>query len=64
MRKYKCIIFDYDGVLVDSLLGVRAAKTGGFDVFGFTAHDYNNELRADATHTFSSMNLLLSIIKS
>lgn len=41
-----------------------AAKTRGFDVFGFIAHNYNNELKAEATHTFSSMNSLLSIIQS
>ena len=49
-------------VVEDSLSGVRAAKAGGFDVFGFTAHDYNNELKAEATHTFNNMNMLLSMI--
>jgi HAD superfamily hydrolase (TIGR01509 family) len=49
-------------VIEDSLSGVRAAKKGGFDVFGFTAHDYNNELKNEATKTFNSMDLLLEMI--
>lgn len=49
-------------VIEDSLSGVRAAKAGGFDVFGFTAHDYNNELEKEATRTFSSMDELLGMI--
>ncbi len=49
-------------VIEDSLSGVRAAKSGGFDVFGFTAHDYNNELEAEATKTFDSMQELLKIV--
>ncbi|WMI69661.1 HAD family phosphatase [Mangrovimonas sp. YM274] len=42
-------------VIEDSLTGVTAARAGGFDVFGFVAHDYNNELPAVATHTFQHM---------
>ncbi|MEN3323033.1 HAD family hydrolase [Mariniflexile soesokkakense] len=49
-------------VIEDSLSGVKAAKSGGFDVFGFTAHDYNNELEAEATKTFNSMDELLKIM--
>ena len=49
-------------VIEDSLLGVEAAKRGGFDVFGFTAHDYKNELQKEATLTFKKMNSLLSLI--
>lgn len=49
-------------VVEDSLSGVKAAKAGGFDVFGFTAHDYNNELESEATKTFASMDLLLDMI--
>ncbi len=49
-------------VIEDSLSGVRAAKNGGFDVFGFTAYDYNNELENEATKTFNSMDLLLELI--
>ncbi|MEP5338446.1 MAG: HAD family hydrolase [Algibacter sp.] len=49
-------------VVEDSLSGVRAAKAGGFDVFGFVAHDYNNELKEEATNTFNTMNSLLSMI--
>ena len=49
-------------VIEDSLLGIEAAKRGGFDVFGFTAHDYKNELQKEATLTFKNMNSLLSLI--
>lgn len=49
-------------VIEDSLTGIQAAKAGGFDVFGFTAHDYNNELVAEATTTFNSMEKLLELI--
>ncbi len=49
-------------VIEDSLSGVNAAKNGGFDVFGFTAHDYNNELKTEATKTFEDMSLLLKMI--
>lgn len=49
-------------VIEDSLLGVEAAKRGGFDVFGFTAHDYKNELHNEATLTFNHMNKLLYLI--
>lgn len=49
-------------VIEDSLTGIQAAKAGGFDVFGFTAHDYNNELEAEATTTFNSMEKLLELI--
>ena len=49
-------------VVEDSLSGVKAAKTGGFNVFGFTAHDYNNELKSEATKTFNCMSELLGLI--
>lgn len=49
-------------VIEDSLSGVKAAKAGGFDVFGFTAHDYNNELQPEATTTFNNMNKLLKML--
>ena len=49
-------------VIEDSLSGVNAAKNGGFDVFGFIAHDYNIELEAEATKTFDSMGKLLKMI--
>lgn len=39
-------------VIEDSLVGVNAAIKGGFDVFGFTAHDYKDELKEKATKTF------------
>lgn len=42
-------------VVEDSITGVRAAKNGGFDVIGYTAHDYNNELTSEATYAFDSM---------
>ena len=31
-------------------------------IFGYTAHDYNNELKAEATNTFKTMDSLLSMI--
>ena len=42
-------------VIEDSITGVRAAKNGGFDVIGYTAHDYNNELQSEATFSFNAM---------
>ncbi|WP_296385977.1 HAD family hydrolase [Winogradskyella sp.] len=42
-------------VIEDSIIGVNAAINGGFDVFGFSAHDYNDELQENATKTFDSM---------
>ncbi len=39
-------------VIEDSLIGVQAAKNGGFDVVGYTVHDYNNELKSEATYAF------------
>ena len=49
-------------VVEDSLTGIKAAKAGGFDVFGFSAHDYNNELETEATLTFDDMDLLLELL--
>ncbi|MDG1728725.1 MAG: HAD family hydrolase [Algibacter sp.] len=49
-------------VVEDSIYGVRAAKSGGFDVFGYTEHDYNNELEQEATKTFNSMDKLLGML--
>ena len=49
-------------VIEDSVSGVKAAKFGGFDVYGYTEHDYNNELEALATKTFDSMNVLLGML--
>ena len=49
-------------VIEDSRLGVLAAKNGGFDVFGYTEHDYNNELKGICTKTFNNMNELLKMI--
>ena len=46
-------------VIEDSVIGVNAALKGGFDVFGYTAHDFNNELEGLATRTFNDMNMLL-----
>ncbi len=42
-------------VIEDTPIGVDAAIKGGFDVFGFTTHDYNDELKEKATKTFDSM---------
>ncbi|KAA5828090.1 HAD family hydrolase [Algibacter amylolyticus] len=49
-------------VVEDSLSGVRAANTGGFDVFGYTEHDYGNALSKEATKTFNSMDKLLKML--
>jgi len=49
-------------VIEDSLIGVEAAINGGFDVYGFTAHDYKRELEAKATKTFNHMNELVPLI--
>jgi len=42
-------------VIEDSYIGVNAAINGGFDVYGFTAHDYLAELQKNATKTFDSI---------
>jgi len=49
-------------IIEDSLIGVEAALNGGFDVFGYTAHDYNDELRKMATKTFSEMLILPELL--
>ena len=49
-------------VVEDSVSGVKAALAGGFHVFGYTEHDYNNELQGLATKTFNSMPELLNMI--
>jgi len=49
-------------VIEDSISGIRAAKTGGFDVYGYTEHDYNNELQSEANTTFDSMDKLLGML--
>lgn len=45
-------------IIEDSSIGVKAALDGGFDVFGYTAHDFKNELQKNATKTFDNMLLL------
>ena len=50
-------------VIEDSLIGIEAALRGGFDVFGFTAHDYKDELHKKATKTFNSMKNLKELLK-
>ncbi len=49
-------------VIEDSLTGVKAAKAGGFNVFGYTAHDYNNELEGIADLVFGDMEDLHKLI--
>lgn len=51
-------------VIEDSPIGVKAAISGGFDVFGFTAHDYRKELKAIATETFDSMEKFPELLKA
>ncbi len=50
-------------VIEDSPIGVNAALEGGFEVFGFTAHDYQNELEGKATRTFDDMLKLQELLK-
>lgn len=50
-------------VIEDSLIGINAALEGGFDVFGYTAHDYRDELPKKATKTFSDMLILPKLIE-
>ncbi len=49
-------------VIEDSPIGIEAAINGGFDVFGFTAHDCKDELQKNATKTFDRMNKLLQLL--
>ena len=49
-------------VIEDSFVGVQAAKNGGFDVFAFTAHDYNDELSQIADKHFDNMLNLPSLL--
>ena len=55
-QPHECVVIE------DSLLGVQGALKGGFDVFGFTAHDTNNELGGLCTKTFDDMNQLLELL--
>jgi HAD superfamily hydrolase (TIGR01509 family) len=50
-------------VIEDSPIGVQGALNGGFDVFGYTAHDYKDELQINATKTFSDMIMLPTLMK-
>ncbi|WP_179020857.1 HAD family hydrolase [Winogradskyella forsetii] len=50
-------------VIEDSLVGVSAAIEGGFDVFGFTGHDYRNELQEKATKTFDNFLNLTELLE-
>lgn len=56
-KKEECLVVE------DSSIGIEAAIRGGFDVFGFTAHDYRGELQKKATNTFYHMNLLPELLK-
>ena len=49
-------------VIEDSITGVKAARNGGFNVIGYTAHDYNNELTSEATYTFDTMDGIRNFI--
>ncbi len=51
-------------VVEDSKLGVQAAINGGFDVFGYTAHDVNNELANLANVVFDKMEDLPKLINN
>lgn len=49
-------------VVEDSMQGVKAALNGGFDVVGYTAHDYRNVLKSKATFTIKHMNELKDLL--
>ncbi|WP_066224368.1 HAD-IA family hydrolase [Formosa haliotis] len=49
-------------VVEDSYSGVSGALAGGFDVFGYTAHDVHNQLKGYPTLEFDNMNQLISLI--
>ena len=49
-------------VVEDTITGVRAARSGGFDVFGFAAHDFKENFQNQATKTFYAMDQLLPMI--
>lgn len=51
-------------VIEDSISGVRAAKAGGFTVFGYTEHDYHQALKHEAHKTFSRMAELLPMLNN
>ncbi|PCJ82530.1 MAG: HAD family hydrolase [Bacteroidetes bacterium] len=50
-------------VIEDSVIGVTAAKNGGFDVFGFAMHNEDENFAKTATKQFYHMDELLSMIK-
>lgn len=49
-------------VIEDTILGVRAAKSGGFDVFGFAELNENDDFTKEATEIFYNMDELLAMI--
>lgn len=49
-------------IIEDSIIGIEAAINGGFDVFGYTAHDYRDELHKKATKTFREMLILPDLL--
>ncbi|MFS4494956.1 HAD family hydrolase [Maribacter sp. 2308TA10-17] len=49
-------------VIEDTPIGVEAAKSGGFDVFGFSAHNTNENFKSKADKIFYSMDELLPMI--
>lgn len=55
-KPHECIVIE------DSVLGVQGALNGGFDVFGYTEHDYNNDLKPLCNKTFNKMSQLLNLL--
>jgi len=49
-------------VIEDTILGVRAAKSGGFDVFGFAERNENDDFTKEATAIFYEMDELLALL--
>ena len=50
-------------VIEDTCIGATAAKKGGFDVFGFAAHNQDDNFVAQCTSVFYDMDELIPIIE-
>lgn len=49
-------------VIEDSLAGIRAARNGGFDVFGFANENNKNEFKKEGAKVFFEMNKLYKLL--
>ena len=55
---------EYCLVIEDTITGVKAAKAGGFDVFGYAEHDRNENFQNLPNKVFHSMDELTSLLFS